>query len=206
MPSRMEKYYKKDKVEYSRTEKNKKTYDESYDVKNLKEIENFSPSLKESKINYDILREMIEKKSEPKEEIKVVKITEEIDVKNYDLNDIIVKAKTERPDEDSIYKKVNLENTSNVDIENIINEISNDLEQEGDDLIADLNMEETRKIEEKEIDKSFYTSSFELSKEDYEDDDFVPKKSNWLLIIFLFILITSLVVLISYGIYYLLNS
>ncbi len=208
MPSRMEKYYKNEKTEYKRTERNKKLYDEIYTSNNYDHIDELTGRLKEDKIDLNSLHELLSSKSHVEKEIisfdnQIEELEEE---KKYDLNDLISKAKTERIDEDSVYKKVNLENTSNVNIENIINEISSSLEKEGDDLISDLDMEETKKIEEKEIDKSFYTSTLDLSKDDYEVEEFEEKKGNGFLIFILIILILILVAGISFGVFYLLNN
>lgn len=158
-------------------------------------------------------------------------IEEEVEQKNYDIRQILDKAKSERIDHEpsfsntqyNILKSIKLSEEVSVptavsddDLKDMIEAITNKNNDTGDLLddlksIHDPNMralieeQETIKINEEEVDKSFFTSSLGLSNEDFEDFKEMKdsiKTNNALTKVLLFILVLVLIAGIAFLVYH----
>lgn len=225
MPSRINKYYRYTDKTKTRANKNSELYKTIYEEGYYTNVEGISIIEKNEKIDIEKIKELIgDKKTSretAKEQIKEKDLViEDIEEKSYDIQDVLKKARSERLEnvnestQYDILKSINLNKNCNVptslsdeDLKEMIEEITKNSRNSNDDLLDDLKTsqglsktniteKEIEKQEEREIDKSFFTSSLEINKNDFEDLNKIKKdiKRNHLLTKILLIILLIIII------------
>lgn len=235
MPSRMEKYYENDADVKSRTNRNKELYKTIYENSEYTNVEGISVIEKNEVIDFNKIKELIGERETKKEDHKIEIIEEKplTEEKNYDIREVLTKAKDERPEEEkilntqyNILKNINIDEIvdlkkySDDGLKNMIDAITensklgktgdllDDLKSVNNTVVGNALNKLLEEEKEPEMDKTFFTSSMNLKKDDFEDLKDISeniKANNKLTKVLLFIMLVIIAASAMFLVYYFLK-